>query len=42
MPTASQNTDATTFPADGTDLVFFGPKQLFSVHCFDYYLDSCV
>jgi hypothetical protein len=27
MPSASQNTDAMTFPADGTDLVFFGAEQ---------------
>jgi len=31
MPSASQNTNAKTFPADGTDLVFFGAEQLASV-----------
>jgi len=31
MPSASQNTDAMTFPADGTNLVFFGTEQLASV-----------
>jgi len=35
MPSASQNTDAITFPADGTELVFFGAEQPASVHCFD-------
>jgi hypothetical protein len=40
MPSASQNTDAMTFPADGTDFVFLGAEQLASVHCFDYCLDS--
>jgi len=42
MPSASQNTDAMTFPADGTDLVFFGAEQLASVHYFDCCLDSGV
>jgi hypothetical protein len=42
MPAASQNTDAMTFPADGTDLVFFGAEQPASVLCFDYCLDSVV
>jgi hypothetical protein len=27
MPSASQNTDAMNFPADGTDRVFFGAEQ---------------
>jgi len=27
MPSASQNTDAMTFPADGNDFVFFGAEQ---------------
>jgi len=36
MPSASQNTDAMTFPADGTDLVFFGTEQLAFVHCLDF------
>ena len=27
MPLASQNTDAMTFPADGTDFAFFGAEQ---------------
>ena len=27
MPSASQNTDVITFPADGTDLVFFGANN---------------
>jgi hypothetical protein len=40
-PSASQNTDAMTFPADGTDLVL-GAEQPASVHCFDYCLDSGV
>jgi hypothetical protein len=35
MPSASQNTDDMTFPADGTDLVFYGTEQPASVHCFD-------
>jgi hypothetical protein len=34
MPSASQNTDAVTFPSDGTDLVFFGAEQSASVHRF--------
>jgi len=42
MPSASQNTDAMNFPADGTDLVFFGAEQQASVHCFDCCLDSGV
>jgi len=42
MPSASQNTDAMTFPADGTHLVFFGAEQPASVHCFDRFLDSGV
>jgi len=42
MPSAFQNTDAMTFPADGTDLVFFGPEQLASIHGFDCCLDSGV
>jgi len=39
MPLASQNTDAVTFPADGTDLAFFGIEQPASLHCFDCFLD---
>jgi len=35
MPLASQNTDAMTFPADGTDLLSFGAEQPASVRCFD-------
>jgi len=42
MPSASQNTDAMTFAADKTDLVFFGAEQLASVHYFDCCLDSGV
>jgi hypothetical protein len=42
MPSASQSTDAMTYPADGTDLVFFGTEHLASVHCFDCSLDSGV
>ena len=42
MPSASQNTNAMTFPADGTDPVFFGTEQPASVHCFDCCLDSGV
>ena len=42
MPSASQNTDAMTFPADGTDLVFLGAEEPASVHCFDCCLDSGV
>jgi len=42
MPSASQNTDAITFPADGTDPLFFGAEQLGSVHCFDCCLHSGV
>jgi hypothetical protein len=42
MPSASQTTDAMTFPADGTDLVFFGAEQPASVHCLGYCLDSGV
>jgi hypothetical protein len=42
MPSASQNTDAMTFPADGTDLFFFGAEQPAYVHCFDFCLDSGV
>jgi hypothetical protein len=42
MPSASQNTDAMTFPPDGTDLVFLGAGQPASVHCFYYCLDSGV
>jgi hypothetical protein len=42
MPSAPQNTDAMTFLADETDLVFFGAEQPASVHCFDYCLDSGV
>jgi hypothetical protein len=34
MPSASQNTDAMIFPADGTDLVFFGTEQPAFVDCF--------
>jgi len=40
MPSASQNTDAKNFPADGTELVFFGAEQLASVYCFDCCWDS--
>ena len=39
MPSASQNTDAMAFPADGTELVSFGPEQPASAHCFDCCLD---
>jgi hypothetical protein len=35
-------TDAMTFPADGTNIVFFGTEQPASVHCFDCFLDSGV
>jgi hypothetical protein len=42
MPSAYQNTNAMTFPADGTDLVFFGADQPASVQCFDCSLDSGV
>jgi hypothetical protein len=42
MPSASQSTDAVIFPADGTDLIFFGVEQPASVHCFDCCLDSGV
>ena len=42
MPSAYQNTNAMTFPADGTDLVFFAAEQLASVCCFDCSLDSGV
>jgi len=42
MHSASQNTEAMTFPADGTDLVFFGAEQPASVHCFECLLDSGV
>jgi hypothetical protein len=42
MPSASQNTDAMTFPADGTDLVSFDAEQPASVQCFDCCLDSGV
>jgi hypothetical protein len=42
MPSAYHNTGAMTFPADGTDLFFFGAEQLASVHCFDCCLDSGV
>jgi hypothetical protein len=42
MPPASQNTDAMNFPADETDLVFFGADQPVSVQCFDYCLNSRV
>jgi hypothetical protein len=35
MPSASQNTDAMNFAADGIDLVFFGAEQLASVYCLD-------
>jgi hypothetical protein len=36
------NTDAMTFPAAGTDLVFFGAEQPAFVCCFDCCLDSGV
>jgi hypothetical protein len=39
MPSASQNTDAMTFPADGTDFVLFGAEQPASVRCFYCSLD---
>jgi hypothetical protein len=39
MPSASQNTVAMTFPADGTDLIFFGAEQPVSVHRFVSCLD---
>jgi hypothetical protein len=42
MPSASQNTDAMTFPADGNKLLFFGAEKSASVLCFDYCLDSGV
>jgi len=42
MPSASQNTDAMTFPADGTKHAFFGAEQTASVLSFDYCLDSGV
>jgi len=42
MPSASQNSDAMTVRADGTAFVFFGAKQLASVHGFDCCLDSGV
>ena len=42
MPSASQNTDAMTFPVDGIDIEFFGDEQPASVHCFDCCLDSGV
>jgi hypothetical protein len=42
MPSAFQNTDAMTVPADGTAFVFFGAEQPASVHCFDCCLDSGV
>jgi hypothetical protein len=42
MPSASQNTDAMTFPADGTDLAFSDAEQPAYVHCFDCCLDSGV
>jgi hypothetical protein len=42
MPSAFQNTDAMTYPADETDLVFFGAEQPASVHCFACCLDSGV
>jgi hypothetical protein len=31
MSLAFQNTDAMTFPADGTDLVFLGAEQLLPI-----------
>jgi hypothetical protein len=39
MPSSSQNTNAMTFPADGTDLVFSGDEQLTYVHSFECCLD---
>jgi hypothetical protein len=42
MSSASQNTDAMSFSADGTDLVFFGAEKAASIHCFDCCLDSGV
>jgi hypothetical protein len=42
MPSASQNTDAMTIPADGTDLLFSGAEQLGPVHYFYCCLDSGV
>jgi hypothetical protein len=42
MPSEFQKTNAMNFPADGTDLVFFGAEQPASVHCFDCYFDSGV
>jgi hypothetical protein len=42
MAYASQNTDAMTFSAEGTDLVFFGAEQSASVYRFDCCLDSGV
>jgi hypothetical protein len=42
MPLSFQNTDAMTFPADGTELVFLGVEQPASVYYFDCCLDSGV
>jgi hypothetical protein len=42
MPSVYQNTNTTTFPGDGTDLVFFGVEQPASAYCFDCCLDSGV
>jgi hypothetical protein len=42
MPSASQNTYAMTFHADGTNLVFFGGEQPASVYFFDCCLNSGV
>jgi hypothetical protein len=42
MPSASQNTDAMTPPADETELVFFAAEQPASVYSFDCCLDSGV
>jgi hypothetical protein len=32
MPSASQNTGAMTFPADGTDLAFFGAEHIYQLY----------
>jgi hypothetical protein len=42
MLSASQNTHAMPFPADGTNIVSFGAEQPASLHCFDRFLDSGV
>ena len=42
MLSASHKTEAMTFPADGTNIVFFGAEQPASVYCFDCFLYSGV